>query len=234
MGTSGAQSLLQKLHAWCFTSLDFEKTAKERGYRLLHSSGNAVAPPGLGEPLLAPPSWFTPVMVCAHQLLFKTTLVKLRDDGQALDAETQQMWVALVMDILYAFPGLEGGLAQSCLQVLTRLCTTSVGTKALISYQLNPKFPPDIAAEVQNGTVLALQLLLRMGKQASFQGFLQMLAGFVVLLLEEGPTLQQVMETEILQLFGNKKEMPAKEIYRQRFQLMSRNPQLFEEALKEL
>ena len=37
-----------------------------------------------------------------------------------------------------------------------------------------------------------------------------MLGTFVVLLLDEGPTLQQHMESEILQLFNNKKEMPAR------------------------
>ena len=230
VGTNGAQSLLKKLRTWCLASIDFEKSAKERGYRLLHASGNAPVPPGVGEPLLAPPTWLTPVMVCVHQLLSKAELVKLREGGQALDAEIQQLWVALVLDVVYAFPGLDGGLAQSCMQVLTRLCATNVGTKALISYQLNPKFPTPSSAPP--GTIVALQLLLRVGKQASFQGFLQMLASFMVLLLEEGPTLQQHMETEILQLFSSKKEMPARDIYRQLFPLMSRNPPLFEEAMK--
>eukprot|EP00435_Cladocopium_sp_Y103_P019283 s711_g4.t1 len=50
--------------------------------------------------------------------------------------------------------------------------------------------------------------------------------------VQDQPTLQQHMETEILQHFGPKKEMPARDVYRQLFPLLSRNPQLFEEALK--
>eukprot|EP00435_Cladocopium_sp_Y103_P013434 s711_g3.t1 len=184
IGTAGSQALLKKLHGWCMASIDFEKSAKERGYRLLHASGRAPVSPGVGEPLLAPASWYTPVMVCAHQLLSKAELVKLRDSGQALDAEIQQLWVALALDVVYAFPGLDGQLSQSCMQVLSRLCATSIGAKALVGYQINSRFPaPD---RVPNGTVFALQLLLRMSRGASFQGFLQMLASLMVLVLEEG------------------------------------------------
>ncbi|CAJ1369002.1 unnamed protein product [Effrenium voratum] len=229
IGTAGAQSLLEKLQTWCSMSLDFDKPSSERGYRLLHCSGSGPFA-GESETLLAPPSWFTPVVVCAHQLLSKVELVKLRDGGEALETETQKTWVSLIMDIIYGFPGLDGGLTQSCLQVLTRICATSVGSSALVSYQLNPKF--SASCVVAEGAVLSLQLLLRLGKQAAFQGLLQMLAALVVLLLEEGPTLQQHMETQILELFAARKEMPARDIYRQLFPLMSRNPQLFEEALK--
>merc|ERR1719382_731301 len=75
--------------------------------------------------------------------------------------------------------------------------------------------------------------MLRWARQAAFPGLLQMLADFVLLLLEEGPALQQRMESEILALFTPQtRVLPAKDISRQLFPLMSRNPELFEEALK--
>ena len=70
--------------------------------------------------------------------------------------------VSLILDLLYAFPGLDGTLAQPCLQataidtaerctsdldqtncrwfeVLLRLCSVSVGAKAFLAYQRNPR-----------------------------------------------------------------------------------------------
>eukprot|EP00913_Durusdinium_trenchii_P020597 g19345.t1 len=59
-----------------------------------------------------------------------------------------------------------------------------------------------------------------------------MLSDFMVLLLEDGPALQQRMEMEILQSFGSRRDMGARELCRMNYHLLSRNPGLFEEAVK--
>ncbi|CAL1171057.1 unnamed protein product, partial [Cladocopium goreaui] len=228
-GEHGLKHLLQEIHDWCVAGIDFTKSPEERGHRLIHCTGRAPAPPGVGDALLPAPAWFTPAVVCAQQLLCKAELVKYGDGTQVLDTEIQQMWVTLALDILYAFPGLDGALAQSCLQVLIRLCGTTVGSKALLSYQLSPRFA---VTEGPETGVRAVQLLLRLGKQANFQGLFQMLAEFLLLLLEDGPALQQRMENEILQSFGARREMPARDLCRMNYHLLSRNPHLFEEALR--
>lgn len=228
-GEHGMKHLLQEIHDWCVAGIDFTKSPEERGHRLIHCTGRAPAPPGVGDALLPAPAWFTPAVVCAQQLLCKAELVKYGDGTQVLDTEIQQMWVTLALDILYAFPGLDGALAQSCLQVLIRLCGTTVGSKALLSYQLSPRFA---VTEGPETGVRAVQLLLRLGKQANFQGLFQMLAEFLLLLLEDGPALQQRMENEILQSFGARREMPARDLCRMNYHLLSRNPHLFEEALR--
>lgn len=228
-GEHGMKLLLERIHNWCVEGIDFTKSPEERGHRLIHGAGRAPAPPGLGEALLPAPSWFTPAVVCAQQLLCKAELVKYGDGTQVLDTEIQQMWVTLALDILYAFPGSDGALAQTCLQVLIRLCGASVGSKAFLSYQLSPRFA---VTEGPETGIRALQLLLRLGKQANFPGLFQMLAEFLSLLLEDGPALQQRMENEILQSFGSRRTMPARDLCRMNHHLLSRNPCLFEEALK--
>jgi hypothetical protein len=76
--------------------------------------------------------------------------------------------------------------------------------------------------------------MLRLARQASFPGLLQMVADFVLLLLEEGPVLQQRMESEILALFAQPQvtSLYARDISLRLFSLLSRSPDLFEEALK--
>ncbi|CAE7690477.1 DUSP26, partial [Symbiodinium necroappetens] len=93
-------------------------------------------------------------------------------------------------------------------------------------------FKKDAQAEGGDGGVKALRLLFRLGRQAAFQGLLQMLSDLVVMLLEEAPVLGQRMELEILGILGARKEVPARDIYQPLFPLMSRNPQLFEDSLK--
>eukprot|EP00439_Symbiodinium_sp_Y106_P083150 s1536_g22.t6 len=139
LGEQGIAELLVKLHRWCSQGIDFSIPAAERGHRMLHFGASAPAPSGVGEPLLAPPPWLTPTIVCVQQLLCQADLVKMRESREALDKETQQMWVSLILDLLYAFPGLDGTLAQPCLQVLLRLCSVSVGAKAFLAYQRNPR-----------------------------------------------------------------------------------------------
>jgi len=130
---------------------------------------------------------------------------------------------------------MDSGLALACIQVLTRLCSVQVGARTFLEYQ------PRLFLDASGASLKAptesnaggLLLLLRLARPAFFPGLLQMLADLALLLLEEGPTLQQRMETEILNLFSpQNRVLPAKEISRQLFSLMGRNPELFEEALK--
>eukprot|EP00930_Biecheleria_cincta_P038210 TRINITY_DN26257_c0_g1_i1.p1 TRINITY_DN26257_c0_g1~~TRINITY_DN26257_c0_g1_i1.p1 ORF type:complete len:2387 (-),score=590.65 TRINITY_DN26257_c0_g1_i1:69-7061(-) len=129
---------------------------------------------------------------------------------------------------------MDGSLAQACLQVLMRSCSTAIGAKALLSYQLKPEFKVSELTQADGTSgLLGLLLLLRLAKQACFQGLLQMVAELFLQLLEEGPILQQRMETEIVGLFGaQRKELPARDVCRQLFHLYSRGPSLFEDALK--
>ncbi|CAE7942962.1 DUSP26, partial [Symbiodinium sp. KB8] len=152
LSEQGIAELLVKLHRWlqsqlvcalralgCMQGIDFSIPAAERGHRMLHFGTSAPAPSGVGEPLLVPPPWLTPTVVCVQQLLCQADLVKMRESREALDKEMQQMWVSLILDLMYAFPGLDGTLAQPCLQVLLRLCSVSVGAKAFLAYQQNPQ-----------------------------------------------------------------------------------------------
>lgn len=233
LGPEGMAALLAKLHKWSLMSIDFCVLPFARGYRTVCFGSAAPAPPGIGEPLLAAPPWLTPVVVCAHQLLCLADLVKIRDTKKELDEGIQRNWVTRVLHIVYAFPGMDGGLAMACLQVLSRLCSTTTGKKAFLEYQ--PRLlldPSGSSLKAPAETPGGLLLLLRLARKASFPGLLQMLADFVLLLLEDGPLLQQRMETEILALFANGRPMQAKDISKQLYPLLSRNPDLFEEALK--
>ena len=68
LGQAGMTELLAKLHKWSLMSIDFMVVPFARGYRTVCMGAAAPAPPGVGEPLLAPAPWLTPVVVCAHQV----------------------------------------------------------------------------------------------------------------------------------------------------------------------
>eukprot|EP00435_Cladocopium_sp_Y103_P005670 s596_g1.t2 len=86
-GEHGMKHLLQKIHDWCVAGIDFTKSPEERGHRLIHCTGRAPAPPGVGDALLPAPAWFTPAVVCAQQLLCKAELVKYGDGTQTMQLE---------------------------------------------------------------------------------------------------------------------------------------------------
>lgn len=223
--------LLTKLHRWSLMSIDFSVVPFARGYRMVCFSTVAPVPPGFGSPLMASPAWLTPVLVCTHQLLNLVDLVQRRDSKPPLSPDIQKNWVQGILHIIYAFPGMDSGLALACVQVLTRLCSVAHGAKAFLDYQ--PRLFLDATGNLRAPVESAggLLMLLRLSRQASFPGLLQMIADFVMLLVEEGPTLQQRMETKILALF-TARTLPFKELAKQLYPLLSRNPELFEEALK--
>eukprot|EP00927_Polykrikos_kofoidii_P003483 TRINITY_DN11382_c0_g4_i2.p1 TRINITY_DN11382_c0_g4~~TRINITY_DN11382_c0_g4_i2.p1 ORF type:complete len:3793 (+),score=824.17 TRINITY_DN11382_c0_g4_i2:147-11525(+) len=231
-GKSGMSDFLVMLHRWSVTS---DMAPFARGYRTLCGSSAAPAPAGVGSPLVSPPAWLTPVVVCAHQLLSVVNLVQLQETTEVLSAEIQRDWVNAVLQIIYAYPGMDSLLALGCVQVLTRLCSTCIGVRAFLEYQ--PRLVldsscTDLTVPVESAG--GLILMLRLARQASFPGLLQMVADFVLLLLEEGPVLQQRMESEILALFAQPQvtSLYARDISLRLFSLLSRSPDLFEEALK--
>ncbi|CAE7191005.1 UPL2 [Symbiodinium necroappetens] len=244
IGPAGAESLLVKLSRWSLQSIDSTVEPFARGYRTFCMGSAAPAPEGLGE-LLAPPAWLTPVRVtvCAHQLLISVDLVQLRQGRESLRgpgilmpacAEVQKSWVAGVLDILYAFPGLEPGLALACIQLLLRLCSTQIGAHAFLEYQ--PKLSLDEegkSLKAPSETAGGMILLLRLARKTIFTGMLQMIADLAVTLMEEGSTLQARMENEILALFSPQvKTLPIKQIASRLNHLFIRNPDIFGEAIK--
>ncbi|OLP90920.1 Dual specificity protein phosphatase 26 [Symbiodinium microadriaticum] len=116
--------------------------------------GMELSEQGIAELLVKLHRWLQSQLVCALLPVpvngLQADLVKMRESREAektnwfrctpaLDKEMQQMWVSLILDLMYAFPGLDGTLAQPCLQVLLRLCSVSVGAKAFLAYQQNPQ-----------------------------------------------------------------------------------------------
>eukprot|EP00930_Biecheleria_cincta_P024231 TRINITY_DN17362_c0_g1_i1.p1 TRINITY_DN17362_c0_g1~~TRINITY_DN17362_c0_g1_i1.p1 ORF type:complete len:3719 (+),score=933.30 TRINITY_DN17362_c0_g1_i1:1202-11158(+) len=234
-GSAGAEALLTKLHMWSLMSIDFCVVPFARGYRTIVMGSACPVPEGLGgDPLLAPPAWLTPVMVCAHQLLAGVDLIKIRASKEPLSIDVQKKWITGVLNLLYAFPGLEAGLAFASLQVLTRLCSTQTGARAFLDYA--PRLVLNAAGtslKAPAETAGGMLQLMRLARRACFPGMLQMIADLGVMLLEEGPALQQRMETEILGLFtAQVKTLPAKDIISRLNHLFIRGPELFEEALK--
>ncbi|CAE7479082.1 UPL2 [Symbiodinium sp. CCMP2456] len=233
IGPAGAESLLVKLSRWSLQSIDSTVEPFARGYRTFCMGSAAPAPEGLGE-LLAPPAWLTPVTVCAHQLLISVDLVQLRQGRESLRAEVQKSWVAGVLDILYAFPGLEPGLALACIQLLLRLCSTQIGAHTFLEYQ--PKLSLDEegkSLKAPSETAGGMILLLRLARKTIFTGMLQMIADLAVTLMEEGSALQARMENEILALFSPQvKTLPIKQIASRLNHLFIRNPDIFGEAIK--
>ncbi|CAE7022008.1 UPL2 [Symbiodinium natans] len=233
IGPAGAESLLVKLNRWSLQSIDANVEPLARGYRTFCMGSAAPAPEGLGGPLLPPPAWLTPVMVCAHQLLISVDLVQLRQGRESLSNEVQKSWVTGVLDILYAFPGAEPGLALASIQLLLRLCSAQIGAHAFLEYQPRLSLDADGKLKVPSETAGGMIVLLRLARKTIFTGMLQMVADLAVTLMEEGPALQARMETEILGLFSQQvKTLPIKQIASRLNPLFIRNPDIFGEALK--
>ncbi|CAE7198137.1 UPL2 [Symbiodinium sp. CCMP2592] len=236
IGPAGAESLLVKLNRWSLQSIDSNVEPFARGYRTFCMGSAAPAPEGGlggGEALLAPPAWLTPVTVCAHQLLISVDLVQLRQGRESLRAEVQKSWVAGVLDILYAFPGLEPGLALACIQLLLRLCSTQIGAHAFLEYQPKLSLDEGKSLKAPSETAGGMILLLRLARKTIFAGMLQMIADLAVTLMEEGSALQARMENEILALFSPQvKTLPIKQIASRLNHLFIRNPDVFGEAIK--
>ncbi|CAE8678680.1 unnamed protein product [Polarella glacialis] len=130
LGNAGSVMLLEKLQRWSMKSIDFSISPADRGYRLLIAGSAAPAPAGVGKPLLA-----APIGYAVSEVWLTPDLVKLCESREALAPEVQQKWVSGVLDLIYAFPGMDAGMAQSCVQILTRLCSTPAGAKAFLQFQ---------------------------------------------------------------------------------------------------
>ncbi|CAK0851154.1 unnamed protein product [Prorocentrum cordatum] len=214
VGDEGAKGLLMRLHGWsCDCVLD-----------ALASSSSAAT-----GPTVEPPTWLTQVVVCQHQLLQLVDLTKVRDSREAMDSDSQTQLVHGVLGIVLAYPEMDSGLALACLQVLTHLCSTTVGARAFLDFARDPS-PEKQGHDVAGG----LRLLLRMARPAAFDGLPQMVASLVLLLLEDGPLLQQRMEAEILALLGaaRKRQLPMRDLCSRLQPLLARAPRVFEETLR--